>query len=226
MGCRHCFVYLVEEIVGEGGSRSSSQVHEHDSYQLVSQQNVAIQVFWSRCQPRLTLSARDLHHGKQQVSPFYRDLFRLLKLLSDLHERNVDEMFAQSRQQLGARDFHHGKQQVSPFYRVSQLFHEKNVFRFPENGALHFEGKQQVSPFYHDLGLDWVGLIGNFLLIAQLLLLVVEQLLNPNLSSSHVSRKSLEEDEVTHILSRIWLLQFPSEQLSGYNKLGVIREEW
>ena len=46
MGCRHCFVVdVVEEIVGEGGSRSSSRVHEHDSYQLVSQQNVAIQVF-------------------------------------------------------------------------------------------------------------------------------------------------------------------------------------
>ena len=27
--------------------------------------------------PRSTKSARDLHHGKQQVSPFYRDLFRL-----------------------------------------------------------------------------------------------------------------------------------------------------
>ena len=26
--------------------------------------------------------------------------------------------------------------------------------------------------------------------------------------------------------SRIWLFQFPSEQLSEYNKLGVFREEW
>ena len=129
------------------------------------------------CQPRLTLSARDLHHRKQQVSPFSRDLFRLRKLGSDLHERNVDEMLAQSRLQLGARDFHNGKQQVSPFYRISQLLHEKKVIRFPENGALLFEGKQQVSPFYHDLGLDLVGLIGNFLLVAQLLLQVVEQLL-------------------------------------------------
>ena len=99
--------------------------------------------------------------------------------------------------QLGARDFHHGKQQVSPFYRISELF------RFPENGALLFEGKQQVSPFYHDLGLDLVGLIGNFWIVAQLLPLVVEQLLTPILSSSHVSRKSLEEDEVTHIPCRI-----------------------
>ena len=127
MGCRHWLdVDLVEEIVGEGGSRSSSQVHEHDSYQLVSQQNVAIQAFWSRCQPRSTLGARYFHHGKQQG-----------------------------------------------------------------------------SPFYHDLGLDLVGLIGHFLLVAQLLLLVVEQLLNPNLSSSHVSRKSLEEADV-----RMYLLVY------------------
>ena len=100
------------------------------------------------------------------------------------------------------------------------------VFRFPENEALLVESKQQVSLFYHDLGLDLVGLIGNFLLVAQLLLLVVEQLLNLFLSSSHVSRKSLEEargDAKTP--SRKRLLQFPSEQLSGYNKVGVLRED-
>ena len=74
------------------------------------------------------------------------------------------------------------------------------MFRFPENGAL-FLSKQRVSPFYHDLGL--VGLVGNFLLVEQLLLLVVEQLLNPIPSSNHVSRKSLEEAEVTYTLSRI-----------------------
>ena len=112
-----------------------------------------------------------LLEGKQRVSPFFRDLFRLLKLGSDFHERNVDESFAQSRQQLGTRDFHHGK--------------------------------QRVSPFYHDLVLDLVGLIWNFLLVDQLLLLVVEQLLNSILSSSHVSRKSLEEAEVMHLLFRI-----------------------
>ena len=68
-------------------------------------------------------------------------------------------MLAQSKQQLGARDFHHGKQHVSS-YRVSQLLHEKNVFRFPDIEALLKEGKQQVLPFYHDLGLDLVGLTG------------------------------------------------------------------
>ena len=189
MDCRHCFVAdLVEEIVDEGGSRSATRAHESDSSQLVSQQNVAIRVFWSRCQPRLTLGARDFHHGKQRVSPFHRDLFLLpnwsscchernvfgalllegkqrvspfyrdlhllLKLGSDFHERNVDETLAQNKQRLSARDLHHGKQWVSPFYRGWKLLHEKNVFRFPENGALLFEGKQRVSPFYHDLDLD------------------------------------------------------------------------
>ena len=80
--------------------------------------------------------ARDLCHGKQRVSPFYHDLSLLSKLSSDLHERNVGESFAQGRQQLGAlaRDLCHGKQRVSTFYHVSELLHEKNVFRFPENG--------------------------------------------------------------------------------------------
>ena len=65
------------------------------------------------------------------------------------------------------------------------------------------EGKQRVSPFYHDLGLDLVGLIGNFWIVEQLLPLVVQQLLNPILSSSHVSRRSLEDDEVTFVPSRV-----------------------
>ena len=68
------------------------------------------------------------------VLPVIYFVFR--KLRSELHERNVDEMFAQSRQQLGAREFYHGKQQVSPFYRISQLLHEKNVFRSPGNGTI------------------------------------------------------------------------------------------
>ena len=52
-----------------------------------------------------------------------------------------------TQQVRGARDVCHGKQRVSPFHRVSQLFHEKNVFRFPENVVLLFEVKQRVSPF-------------------------------------------------------------------------------
>ena len=45
-GCRLCFIVdLFEEILGEGGSLSSSRIPGHDCYQLVSQQNVAIRVF-------------------------------------------------------------------------------------------------------------------------------------------------------------------------------------
>ena len=44
---------------------------------------------------------------------------------------------------------------------------------------LLFEGKQRVSQFYHDLGLELVGLLGNFRIVEQLLPLFVEQLLNP-----------------------------------------------
>ena len=41
MGCRHYFVVdRLEDLVGEGGSRSSWPIHEHESSQLVSQQNV------------------------------------------------------------------------------------------------------------------------------------------------------------------------------------------
>ena len=76
------------------------------------------------------------------------------------------------------------------------------MYRFPENGTC-FLSKQRVSPFYHDLDLGLVGSVGKLLLVQQLPLLVVEQLLKPILSSSHVTRKSLEEDEVTHILFRI-----------------------
>ena len=104
-----------------------------------------------------------------------------------------------------------------PNTRVFSLFHKQNVAtqvfgsqcqprltliaRDLARALRH--GKQRVAPFYHDLGLDLVGLIGNFWIVEQLLHLVVEQLLNPILSSSHVSRRSLEEDEVTHVLSRI-----------------------
>ena len=76
------------------------------------------------------------------------------------------------------------------------------MYRFPENGTC-FLSKQRVSPVYHVLDLGLVGLVGKLLLVEQLLLLVVEQLQNPIPSSNHVSKKSLEEAEVTHILFRI-----------------------
>ena len=100
------------------------------SSELVSQQNVAIQVLECQCPPRSALIARYL-----------------------------------------ARDLRHGR--------------------------------QRVAPFCHDLGLDLFGLIGNFWIVEQLVHPVVEQLLNPILSSSHASRKSWEKAEVTHTLSDI-----------------------
>ena len=68
--------------------------------------------------------------------------------------------------------------------------------------------KQQCFTVYDDLGLDLVGLIGNFwiveqllhLVVDQLLLMVVEQLLNSILSSNHVSKESSEAFEMIHIL--------------------------
>ena len=103
-------------------------------------------------------------------------------------------------------DLCHGKQRFLRSIMFHSFFMKRTCFDLLRTGRFScssLNGKQRVSPFYHDLGLDLVGLIGNFWIVEQLLHLVVEQLLNPILSSSHVSRKSLEEDEVTHILSRI-----------------------
>ena len=153
MGCRHCFVVVrLEDLVHEGGSRSSWRAHEHDSYQLVSQQNVAIQVFGGPCSRRSTLIARylasDLRHGKQQVSPFYRDLFRFWSACC--HEKNV----------FGALRLE-GKHRFSTFYRdlfrlrkFGSDFHERTVDEMlaqirQKLGARDFHhGKQQVSSFY------------------------------------------------------------------------------
>ena len=83
--------------------------------------------------------------------------------------------------------------------------HEKNVFRSPENGTffLHLarslgRPRQRVAKFYHhDLGLELVGLIGNFWIVEQLVPLVVERVLNLILFSIRVSMRSLAEAEVT-----------------------------
>ena len=69
------------------------------------------------------------------------------------------------------------------------------------------------SHLFCELDLGLVGLAGSFLL--------VEQLLKPIPSSNCFLKKSSEAVEVIQKLSGIWLLQFPSEQLSEYNKLGV-----
>ena len=94
----------------------------------------------------------------------------------------------------------------------------RNFCRFPEHSNWTVVLSKQVALFQQLDLWSLVGLVGS--------LLLVELLLDPIPSSNHVSKKSLEEVEVTKIFSRKWLLQFPSEQLSGYNKLGVFREEW
>ena len=90
MGCRHYFVVdRLEDLVDEVGSRSSWRAHEHEIFQLVSQLNVAIQIFWSRCPPHWTLRTNRLVVLSQRVSPFYRDLHLHLNRRSCSHERNV-----------------------------------------------------------------------------------------------------------------------------------------
>ena len=124
-----------------------------------------------------------------------------------------------------ARDFS-GKQRFPLSIMFHSFFTKTTCFELLRTGSSSLRANKGVSPFYHDLGLDLVGLIGNFWFVEQVLPLVVEQLLKPTLSSSHVSRKSSEAVEVIHIPSRMWLLQFHLKQLSEYNKLGVFREEW
>ena len=70
-------------------------------------------------------------------------------------------------------------------------------FRFPEHANRIVALSKKVSLFWQ---LDFCFLVGS----------LVEQLLNPFPSSNYLYKKSLEEVEVTHVLSRKWILQFPS----------------
>ena len=129
MGCRHYFVVdRLEEIVGEGGSRSSWRAHEHKNFRLVSQLHVAVQILWNRCPPRWTLWTIRLVVHSQRVSPFYLDLhLRLcLCLCPSLNAQQTN------------------------WYSCS---HERNVYRFLEhsNGTCFLS--QRVSP----LGFGWFG---------------------------------------------------------------------
>ena len=141
-GCRLCFaVDLVEEHVGEGGSRSSWPIHEHENSQLVSQQNVASRVFWSQCQPRLTLIARDLARDLRHGMICFIFNVEVLAFMRGTCLGGTLRVTCVT-----------AKQRLSPFYHVSQFLHEKIVFRSPENGTffLHLarelrHGKQRVS---------------------------------------------------------------------------------
>ena len=216
-----CFVVdLVEELIGEGGSRSSWRFHEHDSYQLVSQQNVAIRVFWSRCQPRLTLSAQLV--SKQRVSPFYRDLFLLPNWSSCCRERNVFEALAQSKTGLPVLSWFTFSSKIG-FW----LSREKRGW---DARSEQTTGLSSLSWF--GFGFGWVGW--------ELFACRASSPSGCRATSPSGCRATSEPNSFIQscfkeILGggrggaytfRIWLLQFPSAQLSGYNRLGVFREEW
>ena len=110
----------LEDLVDEGGSRSASRIHEHDSSHFVSEQNVAIQIlksmptsiniersdcvyttglsvsswFASSSKLKFLLSREkrvwDALCEQTTVSPFYRDLHLLPKWSSCFHEKHVD----------------------------------------------------------------------------------------------------------------------------------------
>ena len=147
---------------------------------------------WNRCPPLRNVWTNRLVVQSQRVSPFYLDLHLHLWLCLCL-SLTV---------------------QQTNWYSRSQ---ERNAYRFPEHSNETFVLSQRVSPFYKlDYGL--VGLVGN--------LLLVEQLLDPIQSSNHFSKKSSAAVEEILILFPLWFLQFPSSKLSGYNRRGVYCEGW
>ena len=92
--------------------------------------------------------------------------------------------------------------QVSLFLQWCFRIQASHVCRFPHHSNWMVAHAKQVSLF---LQLDFwflVEFVGS--------LHYLQQLLNPILSSNCLWRKSSEEVEVTHVLSRIWFLQFPS----------------
>ena len=109
----------LEDLVDEDDSRSSSRIHEHDNFRLVSQLRVAIQTPWSRCQsPR---DGRTSVH--QRVAPFY--------VQSASTSLSVSLSFS--------------KRSTKNWYSRSQ---ERNVYRFLEHSNGTFVLSQQVALFY------------------------------------------------------------------------------
>ena len=140
---KYFVVDRLEDLIDEGDSRSSSRVHEHENFRLVSQLHVAIKTLWSQCPPSRTVWTNRLVVHSQRVSPSYLDLHQRLCLCLCL-SLNV---------------------QQTNWYSCS---HERNVYRFPEhsNGTLVLS--QRVSTFKKiGLGFGWV--VGCLLLVEQLL---------------------------------------------------------
>ena len=93
--------------------------------------------------------------------------------------------------------------------------------------ALLFEGKQQVSPFFHDLGLGFGWLNWEIFACRPTTPSGCRATSEPKSFIQSCCREIFGRRPKWRIyFSRIWILQFPSVQLSGYNKLGAFREEW
>ena len=90
----------------------------------------------------------------------------------------------------------------------------RHLFRSPEWTNL-MVAHPRVSPFLIIGFLVLVGFVGCPCCLSSNFW---TQFLHPII----FKRKSLEEAEVTYFLSRAWFLQIPSQQLSGYNKLGSV----
>ena len=226
MGCRHCFVVdLVEEIVGEGGSRSSQRVREHDSYQLVSQQNVAIRVFWtpstsfnierswvaSRQTTGLSVQSWFTYSSKKRFWPWREKR----GWDSCSHQTTFERSWFSSRQTTGLP--------VLSWFTASSR--EERVSISWERGApLWGETTGLTVLSWSRFGFGWFNweLLDCWATSSS----GCRATSAPNSFIQSCFKEILEEAEETHIFSRIWLLQFPPEQLSGYNKTRVFREEW
>ena len=128
--------------------------------------------------------------------------------------------------QMNVFGFYLFQQRVVPFYRFDSFFVNRKCVDLLGKGRcssiLHGSLDSSNNGLPRSIGsinglprsiISWVW---NRLvrleawIVVQLVFLIVNHLLNPILFSSHVSGSSLVEAELTQILSRKWLLQFPS----------------
>ena len=136
--------------------------------------------------------------------------------------------------QMSVFGFYSFRQRDAPIYLKRQALREKNLHRSPGNGecSSYILHNSRVSS---DNGLprsvttsvwNWWGSIGNFLIVPQLVLLVVEHLQNPILWSSRVSRRSVEEAEVTFFTFSKMTSPVSVLTSFGIDKLEMFRDEW
>ena len=241
MGCRLCFVVdRVEEIVGEGGSRSSWQDPEHDSSQLASKRNVAILEVGSPCSPRSALFARDLiRHSLHRVAPFCHEFFRLQRWSLCFHEK---ERVWEPSGTLSVC-FNNGLSVLSCAISTLRLLlsSDERVWVLPvsttgcpvlscftasswkERVSISWERDVFLAPCawltprqttgvpflsWSGFGFGWSNWeIWNCCTTCSSGRWATSE---PNSFIQSCFKEILEEAEVTHILSRIWLLQFPS----------------